>query len=81
MCIAVPSRVVSLDERGGAIVESLGVRREVSVAMLEEPVAIGDYVLVRAGAYAYERVDEARALDALSLYAQLEPDLVQGAVT
>jgi hydrogenase expression/formation protein HypC len=81
MCIAIPSRILSIDERGCAVVESFGVRREVSVALLEEAIAIGDYVLVRAGGYACERIEEERALDTLSLLAQLEPDLAEMAVS
>lgn len=79
MCIAVPSRIVSLDHRGRAVVEAFGVSREVDVSLLEEAAAVGDYVLVRAGGFAIERVDEARALDALSLYAEIESRDVEGA--
>jgi hydrogenase maturation factor len=48
------------------------VRRDVSLLLLEGDVVVGDYLLVRTGGYAYERVDEARALDVLTLMAEID---------
>jgi hydrogenase expression/formation protein HypC len=68
--MAIPSLVTAL--RGtSATVECFGVAREVSVALMNDPLAIGDYVLVRSGRYAVERIDRDSALEALSLIAQL----------
>ena len=51
-----------------------------SLLLLDEDVAVGDYLLVRAGGYAYEKVDEARALDILALMAEVNAQLgAQGA--
>lgn len=72
MCLAVPSRIVGFDARGRATVEAFGITREVDVTLLDEPAKVGDYVLVRAGGFAVERVEEQRALDALALYAEME---------
>ena len=69
MCLAVPSKVVALGADGRGEVESFGVRRPANLALLEEAPRIGDYVLLRAGGYAVEIVDEERALDALALFA------------
>jgi hydrogenase expression/formation protein HypC len=80
MCFAVPSRIVSFDGRGRATVEAFGMRREVDVSLLDEPATAGDYVLVRAGGFAVERVDEERALDALALYAEIEARMAESAV-
>jgi [NiFe] hydrogenase assembly HybE family chaperone len=68
MCLAVPSKVISVDD-GWAEVEAFGRRRAVSLVLLEAPPRPGDYVLVRAGGYAVETVDEERALEALALFA------------
>jgi hydrogenase expression/formation protein HypC len=35
--------------------------------LMPEEVAVGDYVLVQAGGFAYERVEQSRALEALAL--------------
>lgn len=75
MCLAAPSRVVS-SGGGTAVVECFGERREVSLLLLDEPVAEGDYVLVQAGGFAFERLDAARARSAL---AAMEELLSQGA--
>lgn len=47
MCLAVPAKIVELNDVF-AVVEILGVRRSVNVAFIENP-EVGDYVLVHAG--------------------------------
>lgn len=60
MCLAVPMRVQSIDEFT-ALCEAKGVRREVSLFMLQgEPVEPGDHVLVHVG-YAIQKVSEEEA--------------------
>lgn len=71
MCLAVPGQVVDLvdDERRLARVSVAGVRRTVSIALLDDlspPVAAGDWVLIHVG-FALSRVDEAEALATLQL--------------
>jgi len=70
MCLAVPTRVASLDSSAStAIVELDGIRKEVSTLLLDE-VEIGDYVLVHVG-YALERIDLEEAEKTLALFAEL----------
>ena len=70
MCLAVPTRVESLDSAAStAIVELDGIRKEVSTLLLDE-VEIGDYVLVHVG-YALERIDLEEAEKTLALFAEL----------
>lgn len=66
MCLAIPSRVIELDGLR-ARVECFGQEREVNLILMHEEVALGDYLLVQAGGFAYERVEEKRALEALAL--------------
>lgn len=66
MCLAVPSRVVAVDG-DSAIVDTLGSERRVSLLLIDEPVAVGDWVLVQLGRFATERLDEDRAREALAL--------------
>jgi len=66
VCLAIPSRVVDLDGLR-ATVECFGQKREVNLILMHEDVARGDYLLVQAGGFAYERVEEARAIEALAL--------------
>jgi hydrogenase expression/formation protein HypC len=66
MCLALPSRVLRV-EGMVALVEAGAGTREVSLMLLDEPVAAGDYVLVQHGRFAFERLDAARAREALDL--------------
>lgn len=68
MCLAIPARVV---ERLGAdmvTVDLGGVRKEISVALLDA-VEPGDYVIVHVG-YALARLDPEEARRTLELFAQ-----------
>lgn len=70
MCIAIPSRIVALDGLA-ATVECFGVRRPVSLILLDEPVRIGDWVAVQAGGFAVEKIDERLREEALALIAEV----------
>ena len=68
MCIAIPSRITRI-EKDTATIEMDGVRREVSLLLLEEP-RVGDYVLVHAG-YAIQKMDEATARESLKILKEM----------
>lgn len=70
MCLAVPSKVVHLADQM-ATVEAFGERRTVSLLLMQEDVALGDYLLVQAGGFAFERVDPERAEESLRIMAEL----------
>ena len=70
MCLAAPSRVVTVDGET-ACVECFGQQRTVSLMLLDEAVAVGDYLLVQAGGFAFERLDAERAQEALATMQQL----------
>ena len=70
MCLAAPSRVVELRD-GMALTECFGQRREVSLLLMDEEVAVGDYLLIQAGGFAFERVEAERAAEALALMEEL----------
>ena len=70
MCLAVPARIVSIEADGEtAIVELGGVRKTISVALLDE-VAIGDYVVIHVG-FALSRLDPEEAARTLALFAEI----------
>lgn len=71
MCLAVPARVVELVDENDQIakVEISGVRRNISVALLED-VKVGDWVLVHVG-FAIQKIDENEAEQTLMLLRQL----------
>jgi len=63
MCLAIPSRIVRIDDLK-AIVDVYGARREINLMLLSDNVGIGDYVLVHAG-FALQKVEREAAQDAL----------------
>ena len=65
MCLAFPARVVELLHDDQAVVDLEGVRKTISL-MLMEGVAVGDYVIVHVG-YALSRLDPAEAERTLAL--------------
>lgn len=68
MCLAIPARVVELHDNDVAIVDLGGVRKDVSLALVEG-VAVGDYVIVHVG-YALTRLDPEEAEKTLALMAE-----------
>jgi hydrogenase expression/formation protein HypC len=68
MCLAIPARVVEISENDQAIVDLGGVRKDVSLALVEG-VAVGDYVIVHVG-YALTRLDPAEAEKTLAVMAE-----------
>lgn len=69
MCLAIPARVAELLDDGGAVVEVGGVRKEISLALLDG-VAVDDYVIVHVG-YAINRLDPEEAEKTLQLFAEI----------
>jgi hydrogenase expression/formation protein HypC len=67
MCLAIPVRVVELTAGDNAIVDLDGVRKEISLALVEG-VAVGDYVILHVG-YALTRLDPGEAQRTLELFA------------
>lgn len=55
MCIAIPARVVEIRSTS-AVVERYGERLEVSLLLLQEEVAIGDFLILQARAFAVEKI-------------------------
>jgi hydrogenase expression/formation protein HypC len=64
MCLAIPSKIIEINDNMG-IIDVAGVRREASLLLLENP-QVGDWVIVHAG-FAIQKVDEAAAHETLRL--------------
>lgn len=69
MCLAIPARVEQLIAEDSAIVNLGGVRKQVSLALLDD-VAVGDYVIVHVG-YALQKLDQEEAAHTLALFAEM----------
>jgi hydrogenase expression/formation protein HypC len=72
MCLGVPGRVVSIDG-DVAEVDFWGVRRQVRLEIVNEPVAPGDYILNHVG-FAIRRIPEYDIAATLALYEELLQD-------
>lgn len=66
MCLAAPSRVLEVSD-GMALTEVFGEQRRVSLLLMDDDVQVGDYLLIQAGGFAFERVEPERAQQALAL--------------
>lgn len=69
MCLAIPCQVVELRDADQAVIEVAGVRKLISLALVED-IAIGDYVIVHVG-YALTRLDPEEAQRTLEAFAEL----------
>jgi hydrogenase expression/formation protein HypC len=67
MCLAIPVRVVELRDEATAIVDLDGIRKEISLALVDG-VEVGDYVILHVG-YALARLDPEEAERTLALFA------------
>ncbi len=64
MCLAIPSKIVEIENNIGTL-DVDGVKRKASLLLLEDP-KIGEYVIVHAG-FALHKIDESAAMETLKL--------------
>ncbi|QCD45054.1 HypC/HybG/HupF family hydrogenase formation chaperone [Campylobacter mucosalis] len=80
MCLSIPSKVLEIDEQNVALVETLGVKRKVSLDLIAEPVNVGEYVLIHVG-FAMEKIDTKIAQESLEIYRQMADNMEQGIIS
>jgi len=69
MCLAIPACVEQLISEDSAIVNLGGVRKEISLALVED-IAVGDYVIVHVG-FALQKLDPEEAAQTLAMFAEM----------
>ncbi|MBA4255740.1 MAG: HypC/HybG/HupF family hydrogenase formation chaperone [Polaromonas sp.] len=69
MCLAIPARLVELRDNDQAVVDLGGIRKEISVALVDG-VRVGDYVIVHVG-HAIGTIDPDEAERTLALFAEM----------
>lgn len=79
MCLSIPSKVLNIDENNFAIVETLGIKRGVSLDLISEKVEIGDFVLIHVG-FAMQKIDTKSAIESLKIYEQIVNDMKSGKI-
>lgn len=73
MCLAIPSKVEKILPDSFAVVDTMGVKRTVSLRLIQEEINVGDYVLVHVG-YAISKISLEEAIKSLELYDQIIED-------
>lgn len=71
MCLGIPGKVVEVNQIDNwAMVESFGVQKRVSIALVDEEIGPGDYLMVHTG-YAIGKIDLQEAESALKLWEEI----------
>lgn len=65
MCVGVPMQVISIDG-DNIVAETDGVRRQASLMILGEDVAVGDFLIIHAG-FAISKLDEEEARETIRM--------------
>ena len=79
MCLSIPSKVVEIDENNMATVDTMGVRRQVTLDLISEKVEIGDYVLIHVG-FAMNKISKEEAQLSLDAYAEIAEAMRNGEI-
>lgn len=74
MCFATPEQVVALGP-GFAMIERGGERVPILLHLLDEPVALGDWLAVQAQRYAVAKLSDGEAEELAALYLQIGAQL------
>ncbi len=69
MCLGVPGRILAIDGLN-ATVDFFGVRKELRLDIVDEPVQVGDYVLNHVG-FAIRRIPPDEVQETLALFDQI----------
>jgi len=70
MCLSIPSKVVEIDENNMATVDTMGVKRQVTLDLIGELVEVGEYVLIHVG-FAMNKISTEEALESLRIYEEI----------
>lgn len=70
MCLSIPSKVVEIDDSNMATVDTMGIKRNVSLDLMADEINIGDYILIHVG-FAMNKIDEEEALQSLEVYREM----------
>ena len=79
MCLSIPSKVVEIDENNYATVDTMGVKRKVTLDLISEPVNIGDYDLIHVG-FAMNKISKEHAEDSIAAYNEIVEAMKDGSI-
>ncbi|BDG09165.1 HypC/HybG/HupF family hydrogenase formation chaperone [Anaeromyxobacter paludicola] len=75
MCLGVPGKVLAIDGMN-ATVDFFGVKKELRLDVVDEPVSVGDYVLNHVG-FAIRRIPPDEVGETLAMFDQILKDVAQ----
>jgi len=79
MCLSIPSKVVEIDENNMATVDTMGVKRQVTLDLIGEPVVVGEYVLIHVG-FAMNKISTEEALESIRIYEEIVAQMNDGQI-
>ena len=79
MCLSIPSQILEIDELNNALVQTLGVKRRVSLDLISEPCEVGDFVLIHVGV-AMQKIDKEFALESINAYKGIVAKMQSGEI-
>lgn len=79
MCLSIPSKVIAIDENNMATVDTMGVRRQVTLDLMSEPVVVGEYLLIHVG-FAMNKIDVEDAEESLRIFAEIVEAMEDGEI-
>jgi len=79
MCLSIPSKVVKIDENNMATVDTMGVKRDVTLDLIDEKVEIGDYILIHVG-FAMNKISQEEALESIKVYDEIVKQMGSGEI-
>ena len=80
MCLSIPSKVVEIDADNYATVDTMGVKRKVTLDLISEEVNVGDYVLIHVG-FAMNKINKEDALESLKAYEEIVEAMNSGDIS
>lgn len=79
MCLSIPSKVIEVDENNMATVDTMGVKRKVTLDLIPEKVEVGDYVLIHVG-FAMSKISQEEARLSLEAYNEIVEAMQSGEI-
>jgi hydrogenase expression/formation protein HypC len=79
MCLSIPSKVVEIDENNMATVDTMGVKRQVTLDLIGEKVEVGEYVLIHVG-FAMSKISIEEAKESIKIYEEIITQMNDGEI-
>ena len=79
MCLSIPSKVVEIDENNIATVDTMGVKRQVTLDLISEKVEVGEYILIHVG-FAMNKISTEEAEESLKIFRDIVDMMESGEI-